>query len=128
MKVFCRDTSEMSVIWDDILKKLNNKSIINQSKASIEVLKSISKLTLNEFSKRNLAVLIYSRIMDNNIWFCSNDFMVSQIKGDDPEAIVYTASKLIELCNINPKEDLVKAIHYSKTVFQGSKLTKNKFQ
>jgi len=112
-------------------KKLNihKKLVFIKRSTNDSFLKNqLKNISLDKFKNLDYVIELHSEILNENVWFCSNEKMASQIKQDDPEAIVYTASELIELCNINPKEDLVKAIYYSKTVFQESKLTKNKFQ
>jgi len=99
----------------------------NKLKVFTTSLEQIPYMKISELARRDIALEIFSEVLGCEIWFCSDEEIADQIQNDDPEAIVYTASELIELFNIDPKEDLVKAIHYSKTVFQGSKLTKNKF-
>jgi len=85
-------------------------------------LETINGIKLSEFKMRNLAIEIYSEILNENIWFCSNKEMVNHIMEDDPTAVCYTADELQKLIELNPCENFLKGIHYTKTVFNYSKL------
>jgi len=87
-------------------------------------LETINGIKISEFKMRNLAVEIYSEILNENIWFCSNTDMAKQIKGDDPTAICYTADELQKIIELNPSEGFLKKIHDTKTVFENSKIIK----
>jgi len=106
----------MSNIWNTILKKQEH-----EFEPEITII-NIRKSLLSEFKKRNIAVEIYSQVLDEKIWFCSNTDMTKQIKEDDPTAVCYTADELINLIELNPSKDLLKKIHDTKTVFNHSKL------
>jgi len=114
----------MSKIWDTILKKQNH-----EFEPEITII-NFPKILLSEFKKCNMAVEVYSEFLDENIWFCSNEKMASQIKQDDPEAIVYTASELYELYELQelsllePSNEMLKGINNVKSVFKDSKIIK----
>ena len=79
-------------------------------------------ISINEFKKRKIGIEIYSKVLNENIWFCSNEGMAKQIKEDDPTAVCYTSDEIGKLIELNPSKDLLKQIHDTKTVFNPSKL------
>jgi len=81
----------MSNIWNEILS----------DKVS-EAPKAETAQNRTEFEKRNLAVPIYSEILNCEIWYCSNERMAAQVKRDDPEAVCYTTYELRELIKLDP--------------------------
>ena len=83
---------------------------------------SLKNLSIERFSQLNIGVEIYSKVLDEKIWFCSNTDMAKQILEDDPTAVCYTAYELQNLIGLNPNVDLLKTIHDTKTVFNPSKL------
>jgi len=85
-------------------------------------LKSIPDLPITKFSKMDIAVEIHSEILNENIWFCSNQTMVDQLLEDDPTAVCYTADELQKLIELNPSKEFLKKINDIKTVFNHSKL------
>jgi len=85
---------------------------------------SLKNLSIERFSRLNIGVEIYSEILNENIWFCSNEAMAKQILEDDPTAVCYTAEELQKLIELDPSKDFLKKIHDIKTVFNPSKLKK----
>jgi len=110
----------MSKIWDTILKKQNH-----EFEPEITII-NFPKLLLSEFKKCNMAVEVYSEFLDEKIWFCSNTDMAKQIKGDDPEAVCYTAVELEKLIDLNPSKEFLKKVHNAKSVFKNSTLIQKK--
>ena len=84
----------------------------------------IPNIKISEFKKRNIAVEVYSEILNENVWFCSNEEMVKQILEDDSNAVCYTANELQKLIELNPSKDFLKKIHDTKTVFDDSTIVK----
>jgi len=82
----------------------------------------IPSMSLAEFNKRNLALEIYSDILDCNIWLCSNDSMVKQIQSDNPGSVCYTAQELKKLIELNPRLDDIKNVNAAKQVFPKSSI------
>ncbi len=112
----------MRNIWDEILGQeagATNKSNILGIGGSIE---QILVMRLSKFSNSNIAVMIYSEILDFELWLCANDFMEYQIKEDEPEAVIYSEVELRELIRLNPDPEGIRTIHNAKTVFEGSKV------
>ncbi|MFI5324253.1 MAG: hypothetical protein ACHQ6U_12180, partial [Thermodesulfobacteriota bacterium] len=68
----------MSSIWDTILEK---EPHIFEEQIGLE---HIPQITLSEFSKRDMAVEIYSEVLQQTVWLCSNSDMVLQIEEDNP--------------------------------------------
>jgi hypothetical protein len=99
---------------DMIEKLINEKNEDSQPKLLIPSIEQIPNMTLSEFSKRSMAIEIYSEILQRNIWFCSNDEMVRQIKTDVPDAICFTSDELKHLLNLNPSPEDIKRINLIK--------------
>ena len=106
----------MSISWESILgtDMLIDKQKQKESKLSIQ---DTQGLPLSVFEKRDLAVEIYSGILDCNIWLCSNDSMVKQIQRDNPGSVCYTAQELKKLIELNPRLDDIKNVNAAKQVF-----------
>lgn len=83
-------------------------------------IEGISKMTLLELSRRNMAIEIYSEILNCDIWLCSNDEMAEKVKKDDADAICYTVREVMYLLKlkVSPKE--LQRIHHAKVVFKYS--------
>ena len=104
----------MSNIWHDILAK-------REEPQSLEI-EGVSRLTLFELSKRDIAIQVYSGFLNCIIWLCSNEEMAAQIKRDDPEAITYSVDEIMNLIKLNPDPDGLRRIHNAKEVFMNSKI------
>ena len=86
----------------------------------------VSRLKLSEFTKRNMALLVDSRVLGEHVWFCSGEEMVAQIRQDEPEAVTYTVGELREIINLKPNPEDLKAIHNAKSVFPNSHIVDSK--
>jgi len=75
-----------------------------------------------------MAVEIYSKVLNENIWFCSNTDMAKQIIEDDPNAVCYAADELQKLIELCPDENFLRKIHNAKSVFNRSKIIKTNKQ
>lgn len=108
----------MGNIWNTILEKREaSYSPRHPSKND-----DYASLELSGFAKRNMAIEIYSEILDSNVWFCSNNEMALQIKNDDPKAITYTANELMELIKLQPNADEIIRINSAKKLFANSRI------
>jgi len=99
--------------------KISNQNNEADMPISLDLLPTIS---LKEFKKRNLAVLVYSEFLEDEVWFCSNDDMAKKIQNDDPDAVTYTANELMEIVNLSPNRQGLKSIHDTKKCFRNSKI------
>jgi len=88
--------------------------------------KDIGTLNLSELSKRRIAIMIYSTILNSNIWICSNEEMITQVKEDEPGAITYSLDEIRKILNLNPNPEDLKAIHNAKSVFPNSHIVDSK--
>lgn len=107
--------------------KLNGKDTrtIEEKVGKIKkrLLSELPDIDIKEFSKRNIAVEIYSDVLKSSVWLCSDNEMADQIQHDASENVVcYVASELQKLIELNPRKDFLKKIHDIKTVFNPSKL------
>jgi len=84
----------------------------------------VPEISLNEFARCNIALKIYSSVLNCHVWFCPDEQIVKQILEDDSTAITYTSSELKRLIELGPSKDFLKKIHDTKTVFNYSKLKK----
>lgn len=80
---------------------------------------NLSYMSLLEFSKRNLAIPIYSELLNEEIWFCSSQYMLERIKKDNPKAVCYLSQELIEILKKKPSCEELMKIHLTKKVFDG---------
>ena len=107
--------------------KLNGKDTrtIEEKVGKIKnrLLSELPDIDIKEFSKRNIAVEIYSDVLKSSVWLCSDNEMADQIQHDASENVVcYVASELQKLIELNPRKDFLRKIHNTKTVFNYSKL------
>ncbi len=115
----------MSTIWDEILARRNIHEEPQNPSFEIE---GISRLTLFELSKRNIAVEVRSEILGCKIWLCSNQEMAKQVKTDDPEGVTYTVDELRHLLTLKVSPEELKRIHNAKEVFVDSKIVDSKLK
>jgi len=76
--------------------------------------------------RRSIGVQIFSEVLNENIWFCSDEEMVDQIQNDDLGAVCYTANELSKLIDLDPSKEFLKKIHNAKSVFEDSRIIKTK--
>jgi hypothetical protein len=107
--------------WVEKLEKLIEEQKKQESQLCFD---DIPTLPLSEFSRRDMAVEIYSEIFGREIWFCSNKGMTAQVRRDDPEAVCYTADELRNLVKLNPSPNDLKRINEAKTTFPDSTVIK----
>jgi len=82
----------------------------------------VPEISLTEFARCNIALKIYSSVLNCHVWFCPDGQIIEEVLEDDPTAICYTAAELEKLIEIDPSKDFLKKIHDIKTVFNPSKL------
>lgn len=97
-------------------------SYLEQLEKFIEKRKNEEPEAHSELEKRSMAIEIYSELLDENIWLCSNEEMATQVKSDDPHAVCYTVAELKELVRLCPTSEEIKRIHAAKGTFEGSKI------
>ena len=85
-------------------------------------LDQVSLWTLSQLAKRNMAIEIYSEILDREVWLCSNELMVLQVKEDYPDAVTYTVDEMRELIRLNPTPEDIKRIYDAKSVLERSRI------
>ena len=84
----------------------------------------VPEISLNEFARCNIAVKIYSSVLNCHVWFCPDEQIVKQILEDDPTAVCYTSDELQKLIELNPVRTFLKKIHNTKAVFEDSRIIK----
>ena len=113
----------MSNIWNTILKKQDHEFEARNKPQTVE---DVCGISINEFKKRKIAFEIFSDVLNENIWICSDEEMAKQILEDDPTAVCYTPDELQKLIELGPSEDLLKKIHNTKSVFDNSRIIDTK--
>lgn len=86
----------------------------------------IASMELSDFAERVIAIEIYSEVLGSNIWFCPDDAMAKEIKGDIPGVICYTADELKHLLNLTPTPAEIKTLNLVKEGFKNSKIVEVK--
>ena len=109
----------MESIWDQVL---NDKKEANES-SNIDFIPNIS---LTDFRKRNMGVLVYSKYLDDEVWFCSNQKIANKIISDDPDSTTYTVDELINILSNKTDMNSLKLIHEAKKCFKNSQVIKAK--
>ncbi len=79
----------------------------------------IDRIKLADFSKRNIALEVYSSTLDGIVWFCSNDQMAHKVINDVPGAVCYTARELLRLIKLQVSDEELIKIYNTKKVFDG---------
>lgn len=100
--------------WLDKFEAIIDEQKQKETELSIEEIPSI---TLAEFARRDMAVEIYSELLNCKLWLCSNDEMTVQIKRDAPGAVCYTVSELRELIRLKPGLESLRSVHDIKVIF-----------
>jgi len=110
-------------------KETEKKELVKPIHSKIEF-NDIPLLTLSEFKDCEFGIKVFSSVLNCHILFCPNEQMIEEVLEDDPVALTYTSSELQKLIELNPSKDLLKQIHDTKTVFDGSTIveTNNKRQ
>lgn len=106
---------------------INNKKQ-NSSVDNVMSLDLLPDVSLKQFKNRNLAVLVHSEFLEEDIWFCSNDDMARKIQNDDKNAVTYTADELMEIVKLIPNQKGLKSIHDAKKVFKRSSILLKKIK
>lgn len=104
----------MESIWDQILSDKKEDDLGTE-------LDFLPNISLADFKKRNMGVLVYSKYLDDEIWFCSNQIIANQILTDDSQTITYTIDELANLIRLKPDVNSLKSIHEAKKMFNNSK-------
>jgi len=111
----------------ELLESLSRNTKIKDYSDKEEIaLDLLPNISLAEFKKRNMGVLVYSKYLDDEIWFCSNDKIANQIKSDDPDATTYTVDELINILRLETDVESLKSIHEAKKCFRNSKVVEMK--
>lgn len=118
----------MDNIWNIILKKRDIKDQYKYSYLDNESIENISRLTLLQLANRDMAIQIFSEVLNCEIWLCSNEEMEDQIKNDDPSTITYTVNEIINLINLHTNPDELRRVHETKETFRGSKVLDSKLK
>jgi len=103
--------------WLDKIDKIIEQQQEEESPLTIE---SIPDITLKEFSKRDIAVEIYSGVLNCNVWLCSNSGMLKKIRRGSPNENCYTIEEMKHLISISPNPKSLKEINNAKSIFPDS--------
>jgi len=113
----------MEANWEEYINRE-----CNEKKEYKENLIPLNEMKIKDFAKRSMAIQIFSKTFDEEIWFCSNEEMANKIREDDPESICYTADELIHLNNLNLDKSGIRKLHNLKKTFRGKIALSQKHQ
>ena len=111
--------------FDEFIKGLEEKERTGKPREENipqSTLESISRMQLVEFQKRDMALEVYSEILECTIWLCSNEGMAAQVRRDDPQAVTYTVDEIRHLLRLQVSPEELKRIHDAKSIFKDSKV------
>lgn len=108
--------------WLEKINAIEKQLKENETALTGEYLPGIK---LSEFERRDIAVEVFSEILQQTIWLCSDMGMVSQVKNDSPGAVCYTVDELRSLNKLNTSAKNLKRINEAKAVFPGSTVIKS---
>ena len=74
-------------------------------------------MPLSEFAKAGLIVKVFSEVLNNHVYFVSNDAVLSR---NPLDAVAYTATELTAMLSMTPEE--VRTAHSVKSVFHRSRV------
>lgn len=103
--------------WIDKINEIEKQIKARDAALTAEYLPGIK---LSEFERRDIAVEIYSEILNCRLWLCSNKRMAAQIREDAPDAVIYTVDELRLLLRLDPSPESLKRIHEAKVIYPGS--------
>lgn len=81
----------------------------------------IKKMSLSEFEKAGLIVKIWSDILNDYIYFVSNDAVITL---NPLDLVSYTAKELTAMLGMQPEE--VRTAHTVKSIFSKAKVTQHR--
>ncbi len=87
---------------------------------------SIPSIKLSDFANLDCAIKIHSKVLNAEVWLCSDNEMEKQINNEEPWITTYTVSEIMELIKLNPSSEDVIRIHSVKEVFNHSKIINGK--
>ena len=101
-------------------------SKLKESKQQIieHLKKEVENITVEEFSKRGLAVRVENNVLGEEVYFVSNEKMREQVK--DHGLVTYFPHELKHLIKSNPTPNELRKIHLIKKTFDGSKIVEDK--
>jgi len=88
-------------------------------------IRQIVNMKLSDLAKRDIALKIHSKVLNAEVWLCSDSEMEKQIQNDDPEAITYSVDEVRELIRLRPTPHELRKINDIKAVFRGSKVIRS---
>ncbi len=103
---------------------------IKKSSAEDEILVQVYKedflplteMKIKNFAKRNLAIQVYSKTLNEEVLFCSNASMEKKVRTDQPESVCYTADELLEIIKLDLTKERLMKFHELKKTFRGKVL------
>ncbi len=78
-------------------------------------------MPLAAFATHFLILRVWSSLLDEEVWFVSDEAQVKELLTRDvPRGVIYTAQELLSLCTL-PGMDVekLKTVHAAKALFQG---------
>jgi len=108
----------MNVI--ELLKNFRREKSRNQSNPDVDKCRDVLSLSIDEFAKRNLAILVRSYLLGEDIYMISNPDCLKDIEGNH---VTYLPEEMMAIYNLS-KESIM-ALHRIKKSFGGRILLKD---
>lgn len=77
--------------------------------------------SIDAFAGANMAIKIYSEILQENLFFVSNERLKNQVKGDG--LVIYLPHELKNIIMLKLQPEDMKRLHFVKQVFRESVIT-----
>lgn len=105
--------SPADLVTEDIVE------IMKQHKAEIidEVRQSVENMTLDEFADAGRAVKVFSEILEEDIYLCSDEDAQEMIQAEG--LVAYLPDELMAIHQARPGSEALKLIHEVKKSFNG---------
>jgi len=100
----------------------DNNVDISEFEVTANQLKEWYTNAISLYNNEYDSVLIHSEKLNKDIWICSNNSMVEQVKIDDPESVVYHINEIVKINKLKPDIKGLKSIHQVKKIFRNSKV------
>lgn len=103
---------------DKVPEELFQYAVAHKAEILAELRAEILAMTLDDFSEAGLAVRVYSRVLDQHIWLCSDAEMARIVEKEGEAAYLPSELEAIHREKL-PSKDL-KAVHEVKKAFNGT--------
>lgn len=105
----------------EVISYLRAQESPNKATSSHDAGVSIQKMQLSEFGKAGLVVKVFSEVLQDHVFFVSNE---EAITPNQLDLVSYTAKELTAMLDMQPEE--VQAIYEVKTIFHRARVIEHR--